>query len=757
MLERKKLRELNDFFLELNARKETGVYFYRINGYNEAVKNFIVKYYEAARSLGVVIEGKIPNPDEKNLAYYEEIMGMDFFLNVGFFEASLKKWLPRMNARQRNAVAVSVYDTLDGLKKAGKNENMLKNAYIKFMCWLYYKFERIVNRLGENGLPKILYEGEVGNYELLLLSVLSKAGCDIVLLQYKGDGAYRKKDASGIYSDEYTMPGMEPYPAYFNLKYLREEMQKQTDQKRLYRAKPRLSNCTNAWIKGTGLEDIKKDAGERGEDPKLFYNCFYRISGVEDKLTYQNELYQFWLSLKNSGRKIVIAEKEIPKPAIEEISAVRRKNYTRNDQMLSDLSLNIQFPANTELQNVMQKAFLDVLMEESAAPGMNLNKLTNKAVYLLCWFKRYLSPLFANWSMPKISCFLYLGGVKSGNEAMFLKFLAKLPVDVAVIKPDISEPCCLKDSVLFEKTFKDSMTLEAFPKEQSNLQMGTAAYQAERELDTLMYQDTGIYRDRQYAEANVISLRTTYEEIRILWDQELKYRPNFGTAGSVVSMPVIFAKASGVKDGQLQPYWTGIKTLLTGDTIVLKNTSYMDPAEPNPVRAHVTAFLKNKRLNRTKLREHPAYPYGFLREEMQEHLLDKLQLLLDQKLIRGTFENGMEYTILSVALGMKKDLTRMIQKFDFTKKNPKLVFIHTTEQLISLEDSILAAYLNLVGFDILFFVPTGYQGAEKYYNMKILEEHQVGEYIYDLQIPDFSQISSSARLSWREKIFKRGN
>ena len=382
MLERKKLRDLNDFFLELNARKETGVYFYRINGYNEAVKHFIVKYYEAARSFGVVIEGKISNPDEKNLAYYEEIMGMDFFLNVGFFEASLKKWLPRMNARQRNAVAVSVYDTLDGLKKAGKNENMLKNAYIKFMCWLYYKFERIVNRLGENGLPKILYEGEVGNYELLLLSVLSKAGCDIVLLQYKGDGEYRKKDASCIYSDEYTMPGMEPYPAYFNLKYLRDEMQKQTDQKRLYRVKPRLSNCTNAWIKGTGLEDIEKDAGERGEDPKLFYNCFYRISGVEDKLTYQNELYQFWLSLKNSGRKIVIAEKEIPKPAIEEISAVRRKNYTRNDQMLSDLSLNIQFPANTELQNVMQKAFLDVLMEESAAPGMNLNKLTNKAVYL---------------------------------------------------------------------------------------------------------------------------------------------------------------------------------------------------------------------------------------------------------------------------------------------------------------------------------------------------------------------------------------
>ena len=117
----------------------------------------------------------------------------------------------------------------------------------------------------------------------------------------------------------------------------------------------------------------------------------------------------------------------------------------------------------------------------------------------------------------------------------------------------------------------------------------------------------------------------------------------------------------------------------------------------------------------------------------------------------------MEYTIISTALNLKKDMTRMIQKFDFTKKNPKIIYIHTTEDLISLEDSILAAYLNLVGFDVLFFVPTGYQGAEKYYNKKIMEEHQIGEYIYDLQIPDFTQISSVTRPSWREKIFKRGN
>lgn len=147
MFEHKKINTLNDFFIELHKRPEEGIYFYRLNGYSNEIKTFIQNYYESARKAGVVIEGKIPNPDEKNLAYYNEIMGMDFQMNPAFIETALKKWLPRMNSFQRKNVAYSIYDTLDSLRKSGKNENMLKNAYIKFMCWLYYKFERIVNLL----------------------------------------------------------------------------------------------------------------------------------------------------------------------------------------------------------------------------------------------------------------------------------------------------------------------------------------------------------------------------------------------------------------------------------------------------------------------------------------------------------------------------------------------------------------------------------------------------------------------------------
>mgnify|MGYP003413848020 CR=1 FL=1 len=75
MLEHKKIQNLSDYFVELNSRQDKGVYFYRINGYSEEIGEFIKKYYDVARRTGVVIEGKIPNPDEGNLSYYNEIIG----------------------------------------------------------------------------------------------------------------------------------------------------------------------------------------------------------------------------------------------------------------------------------------------------------------------------------------------------------------------------------------------------------------------------------------------------------------------------------------------------------------------------------------------------------------------------------------------------------------------------------------------------------------------------------------------------------
>lgn len=758
MLEHKKIRNLSDYFVELNNRQNKEVYFYRINGYSDEIGDFIKKYYDVARRTGVVIEGKIPNPDEKNLAYYSEIMGMDFQMNMEFITTSLKKWLPRMNDFQRQNVAASIYNSLDVMRKGGKTENMLKNAYIKFMCWLYYKFERILNQLGENNIPKILYEGDVSNYELMLISILSNAGCDVVMLQYQGDQSYLKVDPESSLSDNLQMNGMQPFPQGYCIKKVRNEIQNEMNNERLYGMRPSVNNCTNSWIKGKGLDDIRESVAVRGSDPKFFYNCFYRINGVEDKLTYANELLQFYQELKNSNRKVVIVNEEIPKPTPDEIEGIKRGNYSKQDQMIFDLANNIKYTANIELQRIMHKAFVDVVLAEAKREGDNLNRLTNKAVYLLCWLKRYMPQLFSNWKLPEVGCFIYMGGCKNENEAMLLSLFARLPVDVLVLCPNLNVKCCLNDKLLYEVNYQESLDINRYPGDNSQVKIGTVAYHAERELDTLMYQDTGIYRNQQYGKANIISLQTMYEEIKILWDQELKYRPGFSTVDGVVNIPVVFAKVSGVKDGLLDPYWVSIKELITDDTIVVKSVPYIESTAPNPMRAFSADFFKNGKLQRNKIKNHSKYPYGILREDIQEFMLDKLQNLIDQKLIKGIGENGTEYTVIAQILNLPKEIVRMIQKFDFTKKNPKLIYVNTSETIISLEDSILVAFLNLIGFDIVFFVPTGYQSIEKYFNKNLMEEHQIGEYKYDLQVPDLKSLSlNSTRPARRSKFFRRGN
>lgn len=751
-----KIQGLGDFFLDLGSRRNGEVYFYRINSYSEAIGEFIRKYYEAARTAGVILEGKIPNPDEKNLSYYSEIMGMGFQMNQGFLTESLKKWLPRMNGRQREYVSASMYDSLERLRRAGKNENMLKNAYIKFMCWLYYRFERIVNQLGQEKVPKILYEGDITNYELMILSILSNAGCDVILLQYHGDQGYRKLDEGSVFSEDLPVDGGIEFPSFFNLKWIREEIQNTWNSERLYGQKPRVKNCTNAWIEGKGLSDIGKSPLSRGSDPDFFYNCYCRINGVWDKLTYANDLFLFQQELRNAKRKVVIVDGCIPKPSTEEIAGIRRANYARQDQVISDLSNNIQYSGNIELQRMMKKSFVDVMLMEAKQEGGNLSRLTSKGVYLLCWLKRYQASLFSGWKLPQISCFFHMGGCRDDNECMFLKFLARLPVDVLILNPNLNIKCCLSDQWLYEVNYTDSLPIGKYPQETEDVQIGTAAYHAERELDSMMYQDSGMYRDRQYAKANTVVLKTMYEEIRLLWKEELKYRPNFSTVDDVVNMPVIFAKVSGVKEGQTAPYWASIKELVTEDTFLIQSAPFLEPTAPNPMRAYAAEFYKNGRLQRRRIKEHPKYPYGYLREEVQEHMLDKLQLLIDRKTVKGTFENGTEYTIIATVLHLPVDIVRMIQKFDFTKRNPKLIYIHTKETMISLEDTILTSYLSLVGFDIVFFVPTGYQSIERYFNTKGMEEHQIGEYLYDLQTPASMRPPAGMRPRWRDKFFKRG-
>lgn len=749
-----RIEKLHDYFSACSRRREQAVFFYRVAGYSGEVAAFLTQYDQAARTNGVVIEGRIPNPDPKQLDYLAEMMDSDFQLDAGFLTQKLTRWLPRLTGAQREAVVTAMTATLQDLQAHGKNENMLRNAYIKYMCWLYYKFERILGRLGGDELPKILYDGTVSSYELQLLVILARAGADIVLLERAGDAGYLRCDPTSQYAQLYQAPGLTPFPADFSLRQLREQGRQQAERQKLYGAPAGIAPCTNAWMKAPDVKEILTAVRARGDDPKLFYNAFVVQYGVEDKLLFPSDMVAFYQQLKREGRKVCLENGRLPPPTPEEIAAVRRRNHQTAEQLAADLAANLQYPNNQQLQTLMRQAFLDVVLEEDKAVGGNLNRLLNKAVYLVAWMKRYQKDLFQNWQAPEVGVFILFGACSGDNEALFLRLLAKLPVDVLVLLPDLNAPCVLKDPALLDLHKEHSLPMTDFPVEPSQMRVRTAAYQAEREMDSILYQNTGLYRARQHQKAEAVTLQTMYEEIGLLWDQELKYRPGFAAEGDTVTVPVLLEKICGIKDGPILPYWLEIKKLVTPETTLVTKLPWQTGLEANPMKPYATQFLRQGRLQREKIKQHKDYPYGILRPEIQDYLLDKLQVLLDEKLIAGTYQNGTEYTIVSTILGLPKDLLRRIQNFDFTKKNPKLIIISTTEETLSLEDSILVAFLNLVGFDILFFVPTGYQSIEKYFQKPFANEHQLGPYRYDLRVPDFQTLHEGGKSSIR-KLFGR--
>lgn len=885
-----KIQSLDDFFVPLSGRSEKGIYFYRFNKTSDKIDEFIYKYYNTARKSGVVIDGKIGNPTESNLSYYQEIMGMDFQMSMGFISDSLKKWLPRMRAIQRENIAGAIYDVLDGLRRSGKNENMLKNAYIKFMCWLYYKFEGVVEQMNGENIPKIFFVGDIVGYEFMLINILADAGCDVVFVQPHGDVSYLKVDENLEKSFEYVGENgaaeqnmVREFAADFSIKSMLENHDfkaqrenghgtvnsqpgvqetkshgtggSQVDVQNIQRqesgipqaeekstkslqnkkslnikvqsteadninsmadrggSQPKMSykvstrNCTNVWIEGNGLDDFLQPAGVRkdrfrklyenerrtekvnnvdnvqnlhnirniennlgngmfsadnaqgygADKDKIFLNCYVRINGVWDKLTYENELYQFYLSLKAMKRNVVVISELIPKPDVDEIAKIRRGNYRDVLQLVKGLELNINFTENPIVSEFLINSFEETVYGEAdrLGTGANINKILNKAVYLLCFINRYQTQFFKNFSYDNIPCFIYMGGCNDENEAMFMHFLARTPIDVLILCPNRAERCRLEDNILYDINYEEQLAIDKFPIQNSGLHIGTAAYHAERELDTLMYNDDTIFRDKQYDKARTVSLQTMDREIKILWETEIKYRPGFSTVDGSVNIPVIFSKFSGVKDGNVREYMIMLKKLMTPETIVVDKVPNILSTDANPIKEYATEFFKNGRLHRDKIKKSRAYRYGFLRDEMQDYILDKLEFLIAQKYIKGTFENGTEYTIVSVALNLPKEVTRLLQAFDFTKKNPKLLYINTSDELISLEDTIYLTFLHLLGFDVALFVPTGYN-MEKYFNLKLMEEHQLGDYIYDIQIPDWESISLSLHTSWRDRLFRHG-
>ena len=389
---------------------------------------------------------------------------------------------------------------------------MIRNAYIKFMCWLYYKFERILHLLGQDAAPKILYEGTLSRYELDLLCILADAGCDVVCLEYEGDSSYQKLDPQNKKTQPYLPKEQFPFPQGLSIEQMIRQKQRNDRISLVYDRDKTARPRTNSWMPENWdlFRESLKEPDERGQDTEEFCNLFVRIRGVWEKVSYIQDLFHWKTQLEAKKRNFFVIE-DLLAPQNEEIRMVGAKNYTDLEQMILDLAPRLKATGQENLDQQVRMAFVSEILSDNPAWEQNIHKKKNAAVYLICWFNRYVNRIFAGYQRGKVGTAVYFGACKNQYEACFFRMLAWMPLDVVILSPDAHAACCLTDKRLLEKQYTDSLRLEHFPETAGACKAGTVAYHAEQELNEMLYQDTGMYRDRQYHKADT---RTVKNDVR---------------------------------------------------------------------------------------------------------------------------------------------------------------------------------------------------------------------------------------------------
>lgn len=728
MVKQIRIDSIDDYLKKITERKEAGVYFYKLNFYNQEVKSFLKKYLKKTKENGLYIKDGLQNPTANNINYFMEFIGSDFLLEKNFFEQKLKRWLPQLTESENREFSSLVFETLRELKEKGKNESILKNIYMKFMCWSYYKFQYVIRKcyeMREKDTPKILFEGEISNHELLFLNIISKLGCDVLLLQYSQD-----INSQGIL--EINLLPKNNFPENFSLEdLLLEELEEEKIKNFVGEGEEKRE--VN-WLSGDIFENILKPIVERGNKKDSSYSIFAKILGVEDVNSYEMSLLKFRLKLEEKSRKFILIENGIKNPEYDEVSKIIKPPLNSKSDILLTLSKNIFFSQHLEKTKAIQKAFVNSLLGEEEE---SLQKFSNKSVVILCWLIRYMKLIFDKHNPEYYPVFLYYGSCNNSNEQLLLKILSKLDIDVIVICPDKSKEFRLEDRYLYEKVYEESLPIRKFPQDIKDIKLRTVASNAEKDLENILYRDTGLYKANQFKRAVPLSLNTTYEEIGILWKEEAKYRPNFEILRDSVIVPNICAKVIGVPDKDINQYWKNIeKYVEEGEYFAINFPVFT--FEKNNI-FNTSTFFKNGKLDFEKLKQDKNYKYGFIREEIQDYILDKIQFYLENRSLKTNISENNENKILHLLLNLDIEILRKIQDFDFTKKIPKIVILDTKEDIGKIDDAIIIEFLKEIGFDILLLVPTGYRSLESYFSKEIFVEHQIGEFMYDLKVPKFDR------------------
>ncbi|MDE6593253.1 MAG: YceG family protein [Oscillospiraceae bacterium] len=470
---------------------------------------------------------------------------------------------------------------------------------------------------------------------------------------------------------------------------------------------------------------------------------FMLIYGCTEADGYTNFLYGLKEDIKKQVRPFALIDSPLDEPDSRAMAVFASIDRSSSGAVISGLCMNIEIRGGNigrERTILCQRALGEMLS------SINTD-VFDIGVSLVTKLNMIANAIGAGQS-EKIPILLYYGNPEAG-DALFLCYAQRCGFDVICISPDksvekIFDMCPFAADIQKEE-FPYSGDIIPYPSRPVKTKIATVAYNAERELDTMLYNGDTMFRDRQFKKMDSAVLKTTVDEIFILWEQAAKFRAGFNVRGDRVTVPTIFAKLSGADNGDIKSYWDMVEDLLTPDTLI-HNKSAVPGKELSAAvtRAYAPFRDSDGMLMKDRLMHSSLNPYGYLPVEIQAHIFEKIEAMIrDGLFTTGNPLEEYDYAVFS-GLTLNKRVLQLLQQYDFTKEVPKFIVVDAVETMFSKLECAQLLLMSYLGFDVLILSPCGYRDIEVFVSDRAFEIHTFNDFVYNVKVPSFS-IPSEAR------------
>lgn len=494
------------------------------------------------------------------------------------------------------------------------------------------------------------------------------------------------------------------------------------------------------------FEKLFSSQSDRGNyTPSISYlNYFISYTGLKDEDLYNLEIFKSKEKF-DSRQDIVLFFDSIPNPSdFDTINYFKDKLKNYNNS-LANIDITI---VNDEHLNGKIKKVIDIFLDSQNSEFSNDRVKQNFIIKIISWIKEYIKPLkISKDDAPKV---IFYGDIKK-HEAYLLLIIHLIGFDVLYLNPNEDSNINLLDSKKYKIEVIKSNLIDENVSFEERIKLGeviekstikkamTVGAQASKRISDQLLNDCSFIKPWQLQDRKIKSLllNSTLDEIGIYFKEPLKLRPGFTFDNKNVEVPVFFSKINGSYNDN-NDYLDFIYNFrFSDDAFFIEFDGDVSRLYKKFTKdAFSLSFLINGEgiIDKKGILENKSYNISTLNANIQELILEKVEEVIAGDMFISKLNKEDRIKGLYTVLNMDKKIVHMINNFDYSLINPKLILYIEKDFIFEKEILFLMLLLSKIGFDIIVLCPCGSNCIENVINNELIDIHRLDKMVYELKL-----------------------